>query len=206
MANTRHRVWPDDLAAVLGDHQGLALDDVVEPRQLRRIHQVGLVEDEHVPIPRSDRQRSVDELGLALDQDELTDQGVQFHAPVARYRLHRPVEPAGNLIDQTRLARAGGTGQEHPIPVGPVQVSQDVPQQRVAEHVGLPDGDQRIVLVVEADDFQARLGLDAKGLGHIEACFLHGVSPGLLNPRRHTSPGGERRSPRGLAWRVAVVV
>ena len=76
---------------------------------------------------------------------------------------------AGDLGHQAGLARAGGAGQEQPVPAGVVQEGQDVPQDLVAEHIGLAHRDLRMVLVGEAEDFQARAGLDAEGRRDIEA-------------------------------------
>ena len=147
-------------------------------------------------VPCRDGQRSMDELGAAVGEDELADQGAQLHAAVAGDGLDGPVEAAGDLGDEAGLARSGWAGEEEAVATGVVQVGEHVAQQRVAEDVGLADRDLWMGVVGETEDFEPRSGLDAKGRRHIEA--LRAVMVSVSIGRGDTRPLLGSASPQGV--------
>ena len=107
-------------------------------------------------IARSDSERPVDELGAAVGEDELSDQGAQLHPSVASHRLHRPVEPVRDLGDEACFTAPSGAAEAHAVPARIVQVGEHVPEQLTAKDVVLAYWDLRMGVVRETHYLQTR--------------------------------------------------
>lgn len=91
--------------------EGLCTCAVAQPRQLARVHEVGLVQDERMPVARSNGQRATHDLRRAVDEPELVDQRIQLLSPVTGDALERLAEPGRDLRDQRRLLSISGASE-----------------------------------------------------------------------------------------------
>jgi len=120
------RVRLDDLPAVLGNHQGRAFGDPVEPRRRGRIQQIQLVEQEPLPIPQRGGQGPVHEHHVPVNQGVVSDEVLDLQPPVCRDPLYRDVQPGRNLAYQGAFPGSGGAVQKKPVSAAHLDPGQQV--------------------------------------------------------------------------------